>query len=284
MQHNVAQPSNRDFLGTPIDALIRRDTDNTLQVTIQDADGVAIDITNDTVTMTVSDKPGGTQKIQKINLTGQHTVPASGTTRFDFTDAELEPAGTDAEHTLYWWYEVRRTTAGGDEFVHIEGAFTILPSGRELVFTYRGDPGNRILDAIRLEVGDTDAQSSEVMTDSELTYYASRYGISDVETAPTDDDESAITEAAAAAAEALVGKFAKEASYGAGGMSEASNQKSAEVRRRARMLRKRAHAGAAPYAGGQSIALKEAKRTDTNLPQSSFHRGMMENDSNRTRN
>lgn len=84
-----------------------------------------IDITLDTVTLTVWDFNGGTKKIQKINSPGGHVFPSQGRTRFTINPADITEADNDRQ--LAWHFEVRRTTPAPKEFIHISGDFIVQP-------------------------------------------------------------------------------------------------------------------------------------------------------------
>lgn len=101
-------------------------TDNQLEVTLTDGDGKAVAINNDTVDFTVKDDLGGSVVFTKSNGPGDHSAPGLGQTIFDVDAADTATAG--ATTTTYWVYEVRRTTAGGDERVHLQGAFVVRPA------------------------------------------------------------------------------------------------------------------------------------------------------------
>lgn len=101
-------------------------TDNQLEVTITDGDGKAVVITNDTITMTVKEELGGALVWLKSNGPGGHSSPDLGQTIFEIDAADTATASTTA--ATWWVYEIRRITAGGDERVHISGAFIVRPA------------------------------------------------------------------------------------------------------------------------------------------------------------
>lgn len=143
-------------------------------------------------------------------------------------------------------------------------------------FTYAGD-ASTLLEVIRLESGDSDPKASETISDQEIEYFGEQNGMTDLDIAPTTALYNQILSVAALVAEALAGKFAKEASYSAGGMNESANQKAGECRRRASQLRRRSKQAAGIHVGGRSESDKTAAKDRTNLPQSAFSRGMHEN-------
>lgn len=101
-------------------------TDNQLEFTITDGDGKAVAITNDTIAMTVKEELGGALIWTKSNGPGQHSAPALGQTIFEIDAADTAAASTIAN--TWWIYEIRRTTAGGDERVHLTGSFVVRPA------------------------------------------------------------------------------------------------------------------------------------------------------------
>jgi len=86
-------------------------------------DGEPVDITTDSVRLTVRDYKGGTAKIQKTNTTGEHAEPTNGKTIFDIAPADFVDDQTD--ENVDWVYEVRRITSGNEEYVHIQGDFIV---------------------------------------------------------------------------------------------------------------------------------------------------------------
>lgn len=101
-------------------------TDNQLEVTITDGDGKAIAINNDTIDFTVKEWLGGALVWTKSNGPGAHSDPGLGQTIFNIAAADTVTASTSA--VTWWVFEIRRITAGGDERVHISGAFVVRPA------------------------------------------------------------------------------------------------------------------------------------------------------------
>jgi hypothetical protein len=91
-------------------------------------DGAALDITNDTIKVTVKDGFGGITMITTITKgPGEHSDPTDGKTLITWTKAmTTTPFPTDE---LYWKYEVRRVAATSlAEVVYIHGDFKLMPS------------------------------------------------------------------------------------------------------------------------------------------------------------
>lgn len=142
-----------------------------------------------------------------------------------------------------------------------------------MTWTYTNRPAAVLVDAMRLLIGDTNEnRSSEKLSDEELEFFASRHSLAPDTWDATAQYQSAMW-ACADALEALAGKYAKEASYSVGGMSEQANMKASETRRRARELRKQAAQGVMPVL--TAVADENLETDTTHLP--AFSRGMMEN-------
>ncbi len=116
------------FLLTPAEIAISvlSGTDTTFEAILLDGEGEAIDISADTVVLTVRDALGGTLKIQKTNAPSGHVDPTSGSTSFSVLATDV-PDISPAEFQN-WVYEIRRVQASGDESVHIQGAFLVEPA------------------------------------------------------------------------------------------------------------------------------------------------------------
>lgn len=101
-------------------------TDNELVLVVKDEDQKAIDITADTVILTVKDGRGGNQIFQKTNAPGGHSDPTEGETAFAIDAADISTA--QPYETTTWRYEVRRTAAGGEISAHLAGLFIVEPT------------------------------------------------------------------------------------------------------------------------------------------------------------
>lgn len=84
-----------------------------------------MDISLDTVVLTVKDNLGGTTKIQKTNAPLTHIDGAQGRTRFEILPGDITE--TETRRPFSWIFEVRRITPALEEFIHISGAFEVLP-------------------------------------------------------------------------------------------------------------------------------------------------------------
>jgi len=103
------------------------DADSTFTFILTNARGEAVDITGDSVKLTVRDVKGGTLKLQKTNGPGAHDDPQNGKTSFTITRTDI--TATPADETFFWVYEIRRIDAGtSQEHVHLEGAFVVEPA------------------------------------------------------------------------------------------------------------------------------------------------------------
>jgi hypothetical protein len=89
------------------------------------ANGNPVDITFDTVRLTVRDYKGGTVKIQKTNGPGEHTLASEGKTTFSIEPADF--VDDQVDENVDWVYEVRRIqpAPGNQESVHVHGDFGV---------------------------------------------------------------------------------------------------------------------------------------------------------------
>jgi hypothetical protein len=110
---------------TVINVRVRRGTTNVLRATIYE-NSVPADLTGDTVTMLVKDRPGGTVR---LNITGV-LEPQSGATLgqllLTLPAAQLQD-GDNLIDPIEWVYELRRLH-GGQPSVPIEGLLLLSAS------------------------------------------------------------------------------------------------------------------------------------------------------------
>lgn len=128
-------------------------------------------------------------------------------------------------------------------------------------WTYSGDPASSDLDAVRFEIGDTDAEDP-LLKDKELLY--------------TLNEEGNILNAAARSCEALAKKFAREADKRLGPLSISLSQRSKAYRELAKDLRTRSRLSkGTPYAGNISKTDQETDALDNDIKQPAFRRNLM---------
>ena len=91
-------------------------------------DGSPVDITDDTIKVTVKDEFRRTTMINTIsNGPGQHTDPTVGKTQFTWSKANTTTLFPKDE--VYWKYEVRRVQATSlAEVIYIHGDLKLMPS------------------------------------------------------------------------------------------------------------------------------------------------------------
>ena len=94
-----------------------------------------------------------------------------------------------------------------------------------MTWTYGGNPAASVIDAIRLEIGDT-IEDEQLLQDEELEYFY--------------EEEGSVLGAAARACEAIAAKFAREADLKVGDLSLSASQKAEHYREKAKVLRERA--------------------------------------------
>ena len=121
-------PQTIDLTPEIITIEAQQGTDVTLEFQLTDANGTAVDITNDTVDVTVKDDFDGNVKIAtKSNGPSEHSDPANGKSIFVWTKTETTTS-TPTEQ-VDWVYEVRRIFAGsGKEVIYIQGTLSLFPS------------------------------------------------------------------------------------------------------------------------------------------------------------
>lgn len=129
-----------------------------------------------------------------------------------------------------------------------------------MAFTYTSDPENSNRDAVRLLTGDTDS-TDPLLQDSEVDYFLSLYS-------------NAVYPAAAAACDAISSKYARQADTTNGRLSVKASQRSEAYAKKAKELRRDTLLGADVFAGGLTIAGKNALDDDVDAVQPSFKVGM----------
>lgn len=129
-------------------------------------------------------------------------------------------------------------------------------------WTYSGDPGSSPKDAVRFAIGDT-ISSDPLLQDEEINYMLSK--------------NSSIDDAAYYACVGVVAKFSRLADKEVGKIKIKYSQKAKQYQQLADKLWLTAGIVVIPYAGGISIADKQADQQDKSAVQPSFRRGMMDN-------
>ncbi len=136
---------------------------------------------------------------------------------------------------------------------------------------YGNAPGSDTSDQIRLYVGDiSTSTSNELLTDADYDHFS---GVS-----------SSVWIAAALAANSLAAKFmavssdTSEVTVGDLTIKRSDAASAAKgYRELSRLFGRRAAAGIAPYAGGQSISGKRTEEADTDRVEPMFARGLFSN-------
>ena len=131
--------------------------------------------------------------------------------------------------------------------------------------TYTNQPGIRDIDTVRFEIDDKDCipETDAALSDEEIQYLI--------------DTNSHILLAAAAAADAVSGLYAdgvSKKSVGDLSIDYANGGQSQQYASLAKQLRRRAARKASGYAGGISVADKDAMRDETDRVQPVFEMGM----------
>lgn len=118
-------------------------------------------------------------------------------------------------------------------------------------------------DKVRFLIGDTDSTAQQ---------------LSNEEINGALDLEANLYMAAAMCARALEGKYAREADKWVGDLKVLASQKSERYAELASRLEKKKRTHQVPFAGGISVAGKDALLADTDWPPTSFTRGMHDNE------
>lgn len=118
-------PILADLSARRLDLVVSRESDPSLSVVIEDEDGVAQDITTDTITWTILDGLGGTVVKAVTKASGSHDDPLNGATTLSLVAADLATASATEE--TRWWHEIRRVT-GGRAIPYWAGTFLVRPT------------------------------------------------------------------------------------------------------------------------------------------------------------
>jgi hypothetical protein len=121
-------PQSLDLTPEIINLEVQQGTDVVITFQLTDGDGVAVDISLDSVKFTAKDEFAGDVMIAtKTNSPGQHEDPSDGQTTFTLTKTNLTTETPADEVT--WKYEIRRVFASSArEVVYIHGDLTLKPS------------------------------------------------------------------------------------------------------------------------------------------------------------
>jgi hypothetical protein len=129
-------------------------------------------------------------------------------------------------------------------------------------FTYTGNPLTSNLDAVRLEIGDTQASQFE-LADEEIQYALTK--------------EGTVVKAAARCCDMLSAKYAKKESMRAGSVQADKTSISTKYRQMAKQLRARGVRAASFVIPSISKSTKESNESDTDAPRPAFKRGIHSN-------
>jgi len=131
-----------------------------------------------------------------------------------------------------------------------------------MAWTYSGDPSQSSKDAVRFILGDT-ISSDPLLQDEEINYTLAQ--------------NSSVDDAAYAACIGIVAKFSRLADKEVGKIKVKFSQKATQYQKLADKLYLRAGVVVIPYAGGTSVADKQAMQEDSSIVQPAFKKGMMDN-------
>lgn len=135
-----------------------------------------------------------------------------------------------------------------------------------MTWTYTGDPASSSKDEVRFLVGDTDKDDQHVQ-DEEINY---ALGV-----------EASTMKAAVRVARAIAAHFARDVEKAVGDLKIKASERYKNYLEIMKALEEEAVVsglpGAAPFAGGISIAQKETQESDSDRVKPSFSKGMMDN-------
>lgn len=132
-----------------------------------------------------------------------------------------------------------------------------------MAFTWSGDPSASVIEAIRWEINDIDSEHAKFQ-DAEIEHAY--------------DQEHSVFNAAARLCEQLQVRYCETASRTMGPLKVDMSNLADLYKDKAKRLRKRAVAFAAPYVGGLSDAKKDTFEDDTDLIQPIFEKGIHDNE------
>lgn len=233
------------------------------QWTVLNAAGAAIDLsTVSDIAWQAAQVEGGIPVLSKLKSTGGITFVTTGTDgRFQAVIAPSDLAGLAGQYL----YTAQITDASGNVSTVVVGRMNVKPLGAN-TWTYSGDPQTSSKDTVRFLIGDTlsnDQQFQDAEILAALVLRPNPYG------------------AGAALCRSLAARLSRKVATtsSAGGMTISAQQGAAAYRIMALDLEGQAVAlgGAMPYAGGISIADKQAQETDDDRVSPAFQLGMMDN-------
>lgn len=133
-------------------------------------------------------------------------------------------------------------------------------------FTYTYQPSTVNRDAVRLALGDTDS-SDPLLYDGEIDYCLSQGG--------------AVAAAAVAGCELILRKLARRVNVSADGVSKSLSDQYAHYQGELVRLKAKIGRSVAPFAGGLSVADKQAREGDSDRVEPSFRRDLFTVDGRR---
>lgn len=123
------------------------------------------------------------------------------------------------------------------------------------MWSYTADPSTNPIDAVRMEIGDTD-QADPQLQDEEIGYMLSQNGTP--------------LWAAVSCCSALAAKYARQADKRLGKTAISAGQRMQHYLDLEKLLRRRAVSMVTPYAGGMSIAERDTFANDTDKVRPAF--------------
>lgn len=133
------------------------------------------------------------------------------------------------------------------------------------MYSYSGNPGASVLDAVRFEVQDTNSEAP-LLQDEEIEYTITQ------EAPGTPPSEGEVLSAAARCLETLARLFSAQADTQVGSLQVTYSKQALGYAAQAKSLRLRAQGMHAPWAGGQSESEKQSRREEIDRVQPMFVR------------
>jgi hypothetical protein len=131
-----------------------------------------------------------------------------------------------------------------------------------LTFTYSGDPSSSTIDSIRFEIGDTQ-DNQHLVEDAEILYAYAK--------------EGTVLKAAARICTALAARFASREEFRGATIQTSKATISGKFLTLAKSLRARSLRSGGILMPALSETTKETHEQDTDIPQPSFKKGLMDN-------
>lgn len=109
-----------NLLGVEVELRVWRGRDNLLEAVFTTRDGTPISLANSDVTLTVTDRAGGTIKYSETKTPADHTNAAGGVTRLSLPKSVFAEL-TEQRHFTWKYQIIRRDRTTGAQYQHFYG-------------------------------------------------------------------------------------------------------------------------------------------------------------------